>query len=146
MTPLDGIKVIELARILAGPWAGQTLCDLGADVIKVEAPEGEDTRSWGPPFIDRDGTLIEEPADEQIDSFEKLRLLPDLIVPLKRLADAGYDPRAMGTVMQKLGEADQESSAPEFMSTHPNSENRIEQINQAIAEEFPNGVPEGLIP
>ena len=55
MTPLDGIKVIELARILAGPWAGQTLADLGAEVIKVEAPEGDDTRRWGPPFITRDG-------------------------------------------------------------------------------------------
>ena len=55
MTPLDGIKVIELARILAGPWAGQTLADLGAEVIKVEAPEGDDTRRWGPPFIERDG-------------------------------------------------------------------------------------------
>ncbi len=54
MTPLDGIKVVELARILAGPWAGQTLADLGADVIKVEAPEGDDTRRWGPPFIERD--------------------------------------------------------------------------------------------
>ena len=51
MTPLDGVKVVELARILAGPWAGQTLSDLGADVIKVEAPEGDDTRRWGPPFI-----------------------------------------------------------------------------------------------
>ena len=53
--PLAGIKVIELARILAGPWAGQTLADLGAEVIKVEAPEGDDTRRWGPPFIERDG-------------------------------------------------------------------------------------------
>jgi crotonobetainyl-CoA:carnitine CoA-transferase CaiB-like acyl-CoA transferase len=54
MPPLHGLKVIELARILAGPWAGQTLSDLGADVIKVEAPEGDDTRRWGPPFIDRE--------------------------------------------------------------------------------------------
>lgn len=53
--PLKGVRVIELARILAGPWAGQTLADLGADVIKVEAPEGDDTRRWGPPFVDRDG-------------------------------------------------------------------------------------------
>jgi crotonobetainyl-CoA:carnitine CoA-transferase CaiB-like acyl-CoA transferase len=53
--PLAGLKVVELARILAGPWAGQTLADLGADVIKVEAPEGDDTRRWGPPFVDRDG-------------------------------------------------------------------------------------------
>ena len=51
MTPLDGVKVVELARILAGPWAGQTLSDLGADVIKVEAPEGDDTRRWGPPYV-----------------------------------------------------------------------------------------------
>ena len=53
--PLTGLKVIELARILAGPWAGQTLSDLGAEVIKIEAPEGDDTRQWGPPFIERDG-------------------------------------------------------------------------------------------
>ncbi len=52
--PLAGLKVVELARILAGPWAGQTLSDLGADVIKVEAPAGDDTRAWGPPFITRD--------------------------------------------------------------------------------------------
>ena len=50
--PLAGLKVVELARILAGPWAGQTLADLGAEVIKVESPEGDDTRSWGPPFVD----------------------------------------------------------------------------------------------
>ena len=55
MAPLSGLKVIELARILAGPWAGQTLADLGADVIKVESPEGDDTRQWGPPFVERDG-------------------------------------------------------------------------------------------
>jgi crotonobetainyl-CoA:carnitine CoA-transferase CaiB-like acyl-CoA transferase len=53
--PLAGLRVIELARILAGPWAGQTLADLGAEVIKVEAPEGDDTRRWGPPFLDHDG-------------------------------------------------------------------------------------------
>lgn len=53
--PLKGIKVIELARILAGPWVGQTLSDLGADVIKVESHEGDDTRRWGPPWIDVDG-------------------------------------------------------------------------------------------
>lgn len=47
--------MVELARILAGPWAGQTLADLGAEVIKVEAPDGDDTRKWGPPFITRDG-------------------------------------------------------------------------------------------
>jgi crotonobetainyl-CoA:carnitine CoA-transferase CaiB-like acyl-CoA transferase len=50
---LKGLKVVELARILAGPWIGQTLADLGAEVIKIEAPEGDDTRRWGPPFIER---------------------------------------------------------------------------------------------
>jgi crotonobetainyl-CoA:carnitine CoA-transferase CaiB-like acyl-CoA transferase len=54
--PLAGLKVVELARILAGPWAGQLLADLGAEVIKVERPEvGDDTRRWGPPFT-ADGT------------------------------------------------------------------------------------------
>ena len=51
--PLKGLRVVELARILAGPWIGQTLADLGAEVIKVEAPEGDDTRRWGPPFMER---------------------------------------------------------------------------------------------
>ncbi|WP_424940393.1 CaiB/BaiF CoA transferase family protein [Aliiroseovarius sp. S253] len=55
MHPLEGLKVVELARILAGPWIGQSLADLGADVVKVEAETGDDTRTWGPPFIERDG-------------------------------------------------------------------------------------------
>lgn len=55
MTPLAGLKVIELARVLAGPWAGQTLADLGAEVTKVEAPGGDDTRKWGPPFVEKNG-------------------------------------------------------------------------------------------
>ena len=55
--PLTGLKVVELARILAGPWAGQLLGDLGADVVKVESPAGDDTRAWGPPFLPNpDGT------------------------------------------------------------------------------------------
>ena len=49
--PLAGLKVVELARILAGPWAGQVLADLGADVVKVESAAGDDTRTWGPPFV-----------------------------------------------------------------------------------------------
>jgi crotonobetainyl-CoA:carnitine CoA-transferase CaiB-like acyl-CoA transferase len=55
MSALAGVRVVELARILAGPWIGQTLADLGADVVKVESPEGDDTRRWGPPFIETEG-------------------------------------------------------------------------------------------
>ena len=55
--PLTGLKVIELARILAGPWAGQIFADLGAEVIKIESAAGDDTRQWGPPFVTyADGT------------------------------------------------------------------------------------------
>jgi len=51
--PLAGIRVLELARILAGPWAGQILADLGADVVKIERTgAGDDTRGWGPPFVE----------------------------------------------------------------------------------------------
>src|SRR5690348_13379545 len=58
--PLAGVRVLELARILAGPWAGQILADLGADVIKVERKgAGDDTRSWGPPFVEgKDGAHV----------------------------------------------------------------------------------------
>jgi crotonobetainyl-CoA:carnitine CoA-transferase CaiB-like acyl-CoA transferase len=54
-SPLAGLKVLELARVLAGPFAGQILADLGADVVKVESPGGDDTRKWGPPWVEREG-------------------------------------------------------------------------------------------
>jgi predicted Zn-dependent protease len=59
-------------------------------------------------------------------------------------SEGGYDPRSMITLMKILEESSQGNRPPEFFSTHPNPENRIQKIQQAIQEQYPNGVPEGL--
>jgi len=95
--PLKGIKVLELARVLAGPWAGQLLSDLGAEVIKVESPEGDETRGWGPPFVEgKEGPLdsayfhscnrgkksivIDFKSKEQLDIIYQLAKNSDIII------------------------------------------------------------------
>ena len=62
--PLAGYKVLDMSRVLAGPWAGQMLADLGAEVIKIERPnQGDDTRHWGPPYLqDQDGNNSSDAA------------------------------------------------------------------------------------
>lgn len=81
--PLAGIKVIDLSRILAGPWASQLLADYGADVIKVERPaSGDDTRSWGPPWLkDSNGCDTAESAYFQSANRNKRSITVDLAQP-----------------------------------------------------------------
>jgi crotonobetainyl-CoA:carnitine CoA-transferase CaiB-like acyl-CoA transferase len=79
-TALHGLKVLDLSRVLAGPWAGQLLGDLGADVVKVERPgTGDDTRSWGPPWVkDADGADSRQAAYFQCANRNKRSVAIDL--------------------------------------------------------------------
>jgi crotonobetainyl-CoA:carnitine CoA-transferase CaiB-like acyl-CoA transferase len=92
-SPHEGLRVLDLSRVLAGPWATQILADLGADVVKVEQPEkGDDTRLWGPPYLtDRDGTPTRESAYYLCTNRNKRSVAIDLTRPegqdlIRRLA------------------------------------------------------------
>ncbi|MFD2205318.1 CaiB/BaiF CoA transferase family protein [Kiloniella antarctica] len=81
--PLEGVRVLDLSRVLAGPWVGQSLADLGCDVIKVERPGcGDDTRAWGPPFVkDLDGKDTGESAYYMAANRGKRSLAVDITKP-----------------------------------------------------------------
>jgi crotonobetainyl-CoA:carnitine CoA-transferase CaiB-like acyl-CoA transferase len=80
---LAGLRVLDLSRVLAGPWAGQVMADLGADVVKVERPgAGDDTRSWGPPWVpDEEGRSTSESAYFQTANRNKRSVTIDLSAP-----------------------------------------------------------------
>nr|WP_174505963.1 CaiB/BaiF CoA-transferase family protein [Acinetobacter sp. Marseille-Q1620] len=83
MGALEGVRVLDLSRVLAGPWCGQILADLGAEVIKVERPKrGDDTRSWGPPWMKNDaGENTHEAAYYQSTNRNKLSVAIDIASP-----------------------------------------------------------------
>ena len=97
MGALEGIRVLDLSRVLAGPWCGQILADLGAEVIKVERPKtGDDTRLWGPPWMKDDhGEDTQEAAYYQSANRNKLSIAIDIATPegqkLVRTLAAGSD-------------------------------------------------------
>ncbi len=83
MGALDGIRVIDFSRILAGPWATQLLADLGAEIIKIERPgQGDDTRSWGPPFLEApDGAPLSDAAYFSCTNRNKKSVAIDITAP-----------------------------------------------------------------
>ena len=118
---LEGLRILDLSRILAGPFATQNLADLGADVIKVEAPWGDDTRRWGPPFVEKDGEntaayfyscnrgkrsiSIDVKTDEGRLLLRKLALKADVIVENMKvgtLSRMGFNPNELINENEKL--------------------------------------------
>ena len=83
MRALEGIRVLDLSRVLAGPWCSQILADLGAEVIKIEHPDrGDDTRFWGPPWMkDDQGENTQESAYYQTANRNKLSVCVDIAQP-----------------------------------------------------------------
>jgi predicted Zn-dependent protease len=110
----------------------------GAAVIAAYDPENPQSSQQSAAIAAMIGQLVNMRFGRE-DELESDRL------GVRFMAESGYDPRAMVEVMQILAQANEGQAPPEFFSTHPNPDRRIERIQQAIAEEFPNGVPEGLI-
>ncbi len=86
MGALSGYRVLDLSRVLAGPWCGQILADLGAEVIKIERPGvGDDTRGWGPPYMKAaDGADSPEASYYQSTNRNKLSVALNLATPRAR--------------------------------------------------------------
>ena len=91
-TALGHIKVLDLTRILAGPWATQNLADMGAEVIKIERPRvGDDTRTWGPPFLkDADGKETRDSSYFLSANRGKESVTVDLATPEGRRSSASW--------------------------------------------------------
>ena len=117
MQPLQGIRVLDLSRVLAGPYCTMVLGDLGADVIKVEPPEGDETRGWGPPFAEGESAyylcvnrnkrsiVVNVKTDEGIDILRELAPKSDVMVENFRpgtLAKFGLDFETLHKVNQHL--------------------------------------------
>ena len=101
--PLKGLKVIDLSRVLAGPWCGQVLADMGADVIKVEKPDlGDDTRQWGPPFLrDSDGSDSADAAYFHSANRGKKSIAVDITTP-QGLKKYGLDYASLKAINKRL--------------------------------------------
>ena len=135
---LSGIIVADFSRVLAGPLASQTLADLGADVIKIERPEGgDDTRQWGPPFVEEGSTYylglnrgkrsltldLKDPADQQLAHelcrradviFESFRPGTMDRLGLGWEAVRQYNPRAIYTSISAFGSSDEGAALPGY--------------------------------
>ena len=135
---LSGIIVADFSRVLAGPLASQTLADLGADVIKIEKPEGgDDTRQWGPPFVEEGSTYylglnrgkrsltldLKDPADQQLAHelcrradviFESFRPGTMDRLGLGWEAVRQYNPRAIYTSISAFGSSDEGAALPGY--------------------------------
>jgi beta-barrel assembly-enhancing protease len=140
---LAGILGHEIAHVVARHGAEhiaktQLTQDLTGAVVVASYDPNNPNSAYAAQFAALIGQLVNMKYGRD-DELESDRL------GVRFMKEAGYDPRAMLRVMEILAESSSGGRPPEFFSTHPNPENRLERIQEAIGEEFPNGVPEGLI-